>query len=73
MIPTEARTHVGMNVVAFRFAVNERVRIVDADTVGRVRQQCNNASGHEFQVAYYDGDKVLRVEWLPGSELEKLP
>lgn len=73
MMPTEARTQLGQNVVAFRFAINERVRLTDADCVGRVRQQCHNANGFEYQVAYFDGDKVLRIEWLPDAELEKLP
>jgi hypothetical protein len=72
MLPTEARTHIGQNVVAFRFAINERVRLTDADCVGRIREQCNTANGHEYLVAYFDSDKVMRTETLTDAELEKL-
>lgn len=70
MITTSA-THVGQNVIAFAFAIGDKVRLVDADCYGRVKQACVSASGKEYQVAYFDEDKVRRVEWLGEEEITR--
>lgn len=66
-----AGSFVGQNVVAFPYAIGDRVRIADADCVGRVKQLSVSAAGREYQVAYYDEDKVRRIEWLSEDELER--
>jgi hypothetical protein len=64
------RSLAGQNVIAFRFAIGERVRLLDADCCGRVKQACASVGGREYQVAYFDDDKVRRIEWLGEDELE---
>lgn len=66
---TTERSLEGQHVVAFRFAIGQRVWIDDADIWGRVRQLNVSRSGKSYQVVYYDDDKVLREEWLPETEL----
>lgn len=66
------RSLAGQNVIAFTFAIGERVHMVDADCAARVKQVCASAAGREYQVAYYDDDKVRRLEWVGEDELEKL-
>lgn len=61
----------GQNVIAFPFAIGDKVRITDADCIGRVRQLAVSAGGREYQVAYFDDDKVRRLEWVGEDELER--
>lgn len=68
---TTSTTHVGQNVIAFAFAIGDKVRLVDAECWGRVKQVCASASGREYQVAYFDDDKVRRLEWLGEEELSR--
>lgn len=68
----EVRSLSGQNVLAFRFAIGERVRLLDADCAGRVKQVCASVAGREYQVSYFDDDKVRRVEWLGEDELEAM-
>lgn len=68
---TTTSTNVGQNVIAFAFAIGDKVRITDAECFGRVKQICASASGKEYQVAYFDDDKVRRVEWLGEDELSR--
>lgn len=70
MITTSA-THVGQNVIAFAFAIGDKVRLVDAECYGRVKQVCASAAGKEYQIAYFDDDKCRRVEWLGEDELSR--
>jgi hypothetical protein len=62
-------SHVGKNVIAFAFAIGDRVKIEDAGCYGRVKQVCASAAGREYFVAYYDDDKVRRAEWVGEDEL----
>lgn len=68
---TTTCTNVGQNVIAFSFAIGDKVRITDADCQGRVKQVCASASGKEYYVAYFDDDKVRRAEWLGEDELSR--
>jgi hypothetical protein len=68
---TTSTTHVGQNVIAFAFPIGDKVRLVDAECWGRVKQVCASASGREYQVAYFDDDKVRRLEWLGEEELSR--
>lgn len=70
MITTSA-THVGQNVIAFAFAIGDKVYITDAECHGRVKQVCASAAGMEYQVAYFDDDKVRRLEWCGEEELSR--
>lgn len=62
-------SNVGKNVIALPFAIGAKVRIVAIETWGLVRAINISAGDVEYQVAYFDDDKVRRVEWLQGSEL----
>lgn len=68
---TEAMTgrHVGQNIVSFRFAIGQTVRITAIDTSGVVTSLTVDAEGKSYRVAYFDDDKVRRIEWLYESEL----
>lgn len=68
---TTSTTNVGQNVIAFAFAIGERVRITDAECHGRVKQVCASSAGKEYQVAYFDEDKVRRMEWFGEEELSR--
>lgn len=71
MNTTTAR-HVGSNVVAFAFAIGQRVRIDAIDTPGTVQGLMVNADGLEYFVAYFDDDKRRHKEWLSAAELSRL-
>jgi hypothetical protein len=71
MLASTSPTHVGQNVIAFAFAIGDRVRLVDAECFGRVKQVCASSAGREYQVAYFDEDKVRRLEWLGEEELSR--
>lgn len=64
-------THVGQNVIAFGFAIGDKVRIIDAECSGRVKQVCASGAGKEYQVAYFDEDKRRCIEWLGEDELTR--
>lgn len=61
--------HVGQNVVAYRFAIGQTVRISAIDTSGVVTSLLLDAEGKSYRVAYFDDDKVRRIEWMYESEL----
>lgn len=61
--------HVGQNVVAFRFAIGQTVRISAIDSSGVVTSLTLDAEGKSYRVAYFDDDKVRRIEWMYESEL----
>lgn len=64
------RSLAGQNVIAFRFAIGQRVFMPDAGCHGRIKQMCASIGGREYYVAYFDGDNVRRTEWLGEDEIE---
>lgn len=66
-----SRSFVGSNVISVRFAIGDRVTIVDAGCVGRVKAINISAGLREYQVSYFDEDKVRRIEWLGEEDLVK--
>lgn len=66
------RSNVGKNVLAFDYAIGQRVRIDAIDTTGIVKSIVVTAEGTEYSVAYFDDDKVRRQEFLSGAELSRL-
>mgnify|MGYP006951101473 CR=1 FL=1 len=67
-----AQTNVGKNVLAFAFAIGQRVSIEAIDTKGIVQAITITSEGIEYRVAYFDDDKVRRVEWLGSSEISRI-
>lgn len=66
-----AATHSGKNVIAFAFAINQRVTIDAIDVVGVVQGLMVTSEGIEYLVAYFNDDKDRRKEWLGGSEISR--
>lgn len=66
-------TLAGQHVIAFAYAIGQRVYITDAECWGRVKQLCAGPMGREYQVAYFDDDKVRRLEWIGEDELTRKP
>lgn len=67
-----AQTNVGKNVLAFAFAIGQRVSIEAIDTKGIAQAITVTSEGTEYRVAYFDDDKVRRAEWLGGNEISRI-
>lgn len=63
----------GQNVIVFVFAIGQRVYLIDAECWGRVKNVMAGPAGREYQVAYFDDDKVRRLEWVGEDELARKP
>lgn len=70
-IESQAHSHIGQNVIAFRFALGDRVRIEAIETWGRVECCMVQNAGKRYEVSYFDEDKVRRVEWMHEDELSR--
>lgn len=68
-VANKTGANVGQNVVCFRFAVGQKVTISAIDTPGFVKALLVDTDGKNYQVAYFDDDKVRRTEWLYEAEL----
>ena len=66
---TKAGANVGQNVVCFRFSVGQKVTINAIDTPGFVKALLVDSDGKNYNIAYFDDDKVRRTEWLYEAEL----
>ena len=66
---TVAGRHVGQNIISFRFALQQRVRIDAIDITGLVLEMNVDCNGKNYLIAYFDDDKVRRREWLSEIEL----
>lgn len=66
------RSNVGKNVLAFDYAIGQRVRVDAIDTTGIVKSILVTSEGTEYNVAYFDDDKVRRSEYMAGVELSRL-
>lgn len=64
-------SHIGQNVIAFAYAIGDRVYLTDADVYGRVKQLCATPGCREYFIAYFDDDKVRRTEWVGEDELSR--
>jgi len=64
-------SNIGKNVIAIPYTIGQRVRIDAIDTAGVVKRVTMSSGSTEFQVRYFDDDKVSREEWLEPSEMSK--
>jgi hypothetical protein len=71
-VNTTASRNAGVNVMAFAFAIGQRVKISAIDTVGFVRGITVTSDGIDYRVAYFDDDKVRREEWLSEHEIARI-
>ena len=66
----EAATNAEANVIFVKFGIGQSVLIRAIDVRGIVKAINVAAASVEYQVAYFDDDKVRRVEWMEAVELE---
>lgn len=66
-----AGRNVGHNIIAYEFAIGQRVRIDAIETTGIVRRILTTTDGIEYLVAYFDDDKVRREEYMVSTELSR--
>lgn len=66
----EAATNAKANVIFVKFGIGSNVLIRAIDVRGIVKAINVAAASVEYQIAYFDDDKVRRVEWMEAMELE---
>ena len=59
------------NVLFVQYALGQRVTIDAIDTRGIVKTINVTTGAIEYQVAYFDDDKVRRSEWFESHELSR--
>jgi len=64
-----ADTNAKSNVIFVKYHIGQRVRIDAIETRGVVRGINISSGSIEYQIAYFDDDKVRRTEWLESNEI----
>lgn len=64
-----AAGHRNASVIFVSFPIGKKVTIGAIDVRGVVKQISVSPAAIEYQVAYFDDDKVRRCEWFDAAEL----